>query len=76
MEDEHSGNGRTLADDDELICAENDACYRAVTAAYHQLRARGESDRIAFNSALAVFRHHHPEIPAANAPYLVAQWIE
>ena len=62
--------------DDEFECDWNDACYRAVTMAYRQLRDRGETDRVSFHSALAVFRHHHPEVPATKAPYVVAEWID
>lgn len=61
---------------DELACDVSDACYLAVTTAYRELRARGETDRVSFHSALAVFRHHHPEVPAAKAPYVVAEWID
>lgn len=62
--------------DEEFDCDDSDACYRAVMTAYRQLRERGESDRVSFNSALAVFRHHHPEVPASKAPYVVAEWID
>jgi len=61
---------------DRLACDESDACYKAVTTAYRELRERGESDRVSFLSALAVFRHYHPEVPSAKAPYLVAEWID
>ena len=64
-----------LADGDVLLCDESDVCYQAVTRAYHQLRDLGESDQVAFHSAVAVFRHHHPEIPPTRVPYLVADWI-
>lgn len=65
-----------MASDDQFGCDGNDVCYRAVTTAYRELRARGETDRVSFHSALAVFRHHHPEVPSAKAPYVVAEWIE
>jgi hypothetical protein len=60
----------------QFDCDMSDACYRAVTTVYRELRARGKSDRVSFNSALAVFRHHHPSVLATEAPYIVAEWIE
>jgi hypothetical protein len=65
-----------MSSKDELACDVSDTCYLAVTTAYRELRARGETDRVSFHSALAVFRHHHPEVPAAKAPYVVAEWID
>ena len=56
-------------------CEVGDACYRAVTETYRQLRALGESDLVSFQSAAAVYRHHHPEVPVHTAPYFVAEWI-
>lgn len=65
-----------MATDDQFACDVSDACFRAVTTAYRELRARGESDRVSFHSALAVFRHYHPEVSVARAPYVVAEWID
>jgi hypothetical protein len=65
-----------MATHDPFACDVSDTCYRAVTTAYRELRARGETDRVSFHSALAVFRHYHPEVPAGEAPYVVAEWID
>lgn len=61
---------------DDATCQPTDACYRAVTTAYRRLRECGASDQVSFSSALSVFRHHHPEVPDARAPYIVAEWID
>jgi len=61
---------------DRFACDVSDACYRAVTTAYRELRMRGEPDSVSFHSALAVFRHYHPDVTAAKAPYIVAEWID
>jgi hypothetical protein len=61
---------------ERFACDVSGACYRAVTTAYRELRGRGESDSVSFHSALAVFRHYHPDVAAAKAPYIVAEWID
>jgi hypothetical protein len=61
--------------DDKPLCDETDRCYQAVTKTYRELRARGVSDRISFDSAVAVYRQHHPEVPASRAPYVISDWI-
>jgi hypothetical protein len=61
--------------DDKPACDESDRCYQAVRKAYQELRARGVSDRVSFDSAVTVFRHYHPEVPARRAPYVIADWI-
>ena len=51
-------------------------CKQAALRAYGELRARGKSDPAAFNAAVAVYRHHHPETPGSEPNYIVAGWIE
>ena len=60
---------------DKFACDETDVCYKAVTNAYRQLKNRGLSDDVCFDSAIKVFRHYHPELPARQAPYVVADWV-
>jgi len=57
-------------------CAPTDVCYRAVTTAYRRLRECGATEEVSFKSAVSVFRHHHPEVPATRACYLVADWLD
>lgn len=52
-----------------------DGCMPAVVRAYRELRARGEPDRFAFEAAVAVYRWHHPDVPAAEATSIVADWV-
>ena len=65
-----------MVTDDLFACDMSDPCYQAVTIAYRELRVRGETDRVSFRSALALFRHYHPEVSIARAPYVVAEWID
>jgi hypothetical protein len=51
-------------------------CKQAALRAYHELRTRGTTDPAAFNAAVAVYRHHHPETPTRESNYIVAGWIE
>ena len=61
--------------DNLFPCDDADQCYRAVTTAYREMLARREDDRIAFKSALAVFRHHHPEVQPSKASFVIAEWL-
>lgn len=62
--------------DEELGCGPTDTCYRAVKTAYSQMKMLGQKELICFNSAVAVYRHHHPEVPGDRAPYVIADWID
>ena len=43
--------------------------------AYQELRDRGLIDPDAFEAAVRVFRHHHPETRTGDARLVVADWI-
>ncbi len=47
----------------------------AAVRAYDELRAQGHSDPRAFQTALVIFNLHHPEVPADDAKFFVADWI-
>ncbi|NQU70969.1 MAG: hypothetical protein HQ514_10490 [Rhodospirillales bacterium] len=51
-------------------------CKQAALRAYAELRSRGKTDPAAFDAAVAVYRHHHPESPRRDSNYIVAGWIE
>lgn len=57
--------------------AENECdCRTAVLRTFDELRKRNMSETAALESAAAVFRFHHPEIPAVDALKTVDDWIE
>lgn len=57
-------------------CAvDGEACRRAVTRTYAELRERGIGDSKAFETGLRVYCLRHPEVPAADARDRVAAWI-
>ncbi|MGB0630933.1 MAG: hypothetical protein ACPGRZ_09575 [Alphaproteobacteria bacterium] len=51
------------------------ACREAVSRAFDELKNRRMSDGAAFESAVAVFRFHHPEIPPLQAIDTVDRWL-
>ena len=51
-------------------------CKRAALRAYRELRARGSADPAAFDAAVAVYRHYHPETAPRESNYIVANWLE
>lgn len=51
-------------------------CRTAVLRTYGELRKRKISETAALESAAAVFRFHHPEIPAMDAFKTVDEWID
>jgi hypothetical protein len=57
------------------MCGESAACRQATLRAYNGLRARGVIDPHAFDAAVTVFRHHHPEARPQQARHIVAEWI-
>jgi hypothetical protein len=52
------------------------SCRVAATRVYAELKKSGVGERSAFNAAVHLFRHRHPEAPASDAPYIVADWLE
>ena len=54
---------------------DGEACRRAVTRTYNELRERGLQDPVAFDAGLRVYCLRHPEVPAADARDRVAAWI-
>ncbi|MBI1181624.1 MAG: hypothetical protein GC201_13815 [Alphaproteobacteria bacterium] len=57
------------------FCGEGSACREAALRAYRSLRDSGVIDRHAFEAAVRVFRHHHPETYPLQARHIVAEWI-
>jgi len=53
----------------------NCACREAVVRAYGELKEKKVPNIAAFDSAVRIFRYHHPEIPALDARFTVADWI-
>ena len=53
----------------------NCVCHEAVLRAYGELKDRNVPNTAAFDSAVTVFRYHHPEIPVIEARYTVADWL-
>ena len=51
-------------------------CRTAVLRTFDELRKRNMSETAALESAAAVFRFHHPEIPAVEALKTVDEWID
>ena len=51
-------------------------CRNAATKAYDELRKRGESDGDAYDAAVRIYRHHHPESARIEAYQVVADWLE
>lgn len=56
--------------------AEGCICEVAVRRVYREMRKRNASDRDAFDIATQVYRFHHPEVPLAEAPFAVAEWLD
>lgn len=51
-------------------------CRTAVLRTFDELRKRQMSETAALESATAVFRFHHPEVPALDALKTVDEWID
>ena len=62
--------------DEELGCGPTDTCYRAVVNTYTKMKMLGQKDHICFDSAAAVYRYHHPEVPGDRVPYVIADWLD
>lgn len=50
-------------------------CRIAVTRVYRELKQRNIPDVAAFDTATAIFRLHHPEVPLFEARYAIAEWL-
>lgn len=50
-------------------------CRDAVLRAFGELKSRRVNENAAFESAVAVFRFHHPEIPPPEAIDTVDRWL-
>ncbi len=57
------------------FCGEGAPCRDAAMRAYEALRAGGVLDPHAFEAAVTIFRHHHPDALPRQARYIVAEWI-
>lgn len=51
-------------------------CRNATTKAYSELRKLGETENDAYDAAVRVYRHHHPEHPRIQAYEIVADWLD
>jgi hypothetical protein len=51
-------------------------CYAATTKAYDELRKLGKSEGNAYDAAVRIYRHHHPEQPRIEAYRVVADWLD
>ncbi|MDJ0950775.1 MAG: hypothetical protein QNJ94_17830 [Alphaproteobacteria bacterium] len=52
------------------------ACRAAVERVYLEMRERGRGDVPAFETAVRVYRIHHPEQTTAEARSVVADWLD
>ena len=50
-------------------------CRTAVMRTFGELRQRNMSPMAARDSAISVFRFHHPEIPETEAKKTVDSWV-
>jgi hypothetical protein len=57
-------------------CLVDAPCRAAATRAYDELKSHGVKDPRAFGAAVRVFQHHHPEAPARDAHFIVADWLD
>lgn len=56
-------------------CVPSGLCQAATTRAYRELRRKGVLDMEAFDVAVRVFRHHHPDTAPRDARFTVADWL-
>lgn len=50
-------------------------CWRAVMQAYATLTAYNNSDRMAMDAAIRVYRFHHPEDSKEDCRLIVERWV-
>ena len=60
--------------DDQPACRDGE-CRGAAVQAYRGLRARGVSDRAAFEASVTLYRLRHTASSQREAIYQVAEWI-
>ena len=58
----------------QKICV-GDCCVGAVRRSYTEMCSAGQPETAAFETALAVFKWHHPEVGADSARTLVRGWV-
>ena len=51
-------------------------CRDAVLRTYQELTEAGHREDRAYDTAVQVFRHHHPGRPRVEAYQVVANWLE
>ncbi|NQW10131.1 MAG: hypothetical protein HQ481_09675 [Alphaproteobacteria bacterium] len=56
-------------------CGASASCHQAVTRAYAALKRAGAEEKVAFEAAEAVYAWHHPEVPRARVPFVIADWL-
>lgn len=56
-------------------CGVSATCHQAVTRAYAALKQAGAQEKVAFEAAAAVYAWHHPEVPRARVPFVIAEWL-
>lgn len=73
----HIGNDQGNQGKNLMIssCGPSDLCRAAATRAYRELRRKGIMDMEAFDVAVRVFKHHHPEADPGEARFAVADWL-
>lgn len=52
------------------------ACRTVVTRAYRELRQRQLPDLEAFDTAVRLYRLHHPEVADRDARFTIAEWLD
>lgn len=57
------------------IACEEGTCRAAVKRAYSGMLAVGSTETRAFEAALRVLRHHHPELAMKEAAATVEYWM-
>ena len=57
------------------LFSESSASRDAALRAYSALRASGVIDPRAFEAAVTVLRHHHPETQPLHARHILAEWL-
>ena len=56
--------------------AKDCGCRVAVTRTYRELRERNIPEIPAFDTAVTIFRLHHPEVPDHESRFTIAEWLE
>ena len=51
-------------------------CRIATLRAYEMLKDSGQREDRAYNAAVRVYRHFHPQVPRVEAYGVVADWLD